>query len=106
MRSRITLTILCVAFAPVRPAQAETLRCGSALIQPGDDAAYVLEKCGVPNQPPAAVVMRERSAGFYPYGLLRTDRWRYQRGPGKFPVVLTIGDDGRVQSVEFEKHRE
>jgi Protein of unknown function (DUF2845) len=98
----LAAVFICATFAPVRPASANTLRCGAALIEPGDDAAYVLEKCGEPNQPPT----RGNRADFDPYAIWHADRWRYYRGPGEFPVVLVIGADGRVESIRYEKHRE
>src|SRR5215468_4640680 len=45
IRAVITLALACAGLAPVKATLAETLRCGSVLIQPGDDARYVLEKC-------------------------------------------------------------
>jgi hypothetical protein len=38
----------------------------------------------------------------YQTGATLSERWRYDRGRGKFPVVLTIAE-GRVQAIEFEK---
>lgn len=106
MRSVITLTLICVGLAQMQPAFADTLRCGASLVEPGDDAAYVLERCGEPNQDPRLGSARGTYADLYPYVVLRADRWRYHRGRGKFPVVLVIGDDGRVQAIHYEKHRD
>jgi Protein of unknown function (DUF2845) len=108
-RPVIILAFACAGIAQVQPAVAETLRCGTALIEPGDDARYVLEKCGEPtsSSPATAPVLgRDDSGNVYVTGIVRSGRWRYHRGPGQFPVVLTIGDDGRVESIEFEGHRD
>jgi hypothetical protein len=109
-RSLLLLGFAVFGLALLEPASANTLRCGSVLIEPGDDAAYVLEHCGVPtlsSQPNESSYRTRPSGNLYPYqGIaMRADRWRYDRGPGKLPVVLTIGDDGRVAAIEFEQHR-
>ena len=88
-------------------AAGDTLRCGSVLIQPGDDARYVLEKCGEPtSEPVIASPESPRAIRVFQIGIMRADRWRYQRQFGQFPAVLTIGDDGRVVSIEFERVRD
>ena len=100
MRSMITLALVCTGVAPLTATLAETLRCGSVLIQPGDDARYVLEKCGEPMSRIAIL-----GGNVYPTGVTRSDRWLYQRSPGQFQVVLAIGDDGRVSAIDFERVR-
>jgi hypothetical protein len=104
----LTLALACASLGQIRPASADTLRCGSALIEPGDDAGYVLEKCGEPNlrRGPKGSVSASASWVYYPAAALRADRWRYHRGIGKFPTVLIMGDDGRVAAIQLEKHRD
>jgi hypothetical protein len=108
MRPIITLALASAGLAPVNATLAETLRCGSVLIQPGDDARYVLQKCGEPISR-TAILMPESAhtifVNVYQTGITRSDRWLYQRSPGQFHVVLTIGDDGRVAAIEFERVR-
>ena len=106
MRTVIALSLICATLARIQPALADTLRCGGALIEPGADAAYVLEKCGQPNQALGSGSERGSYANTAPSASLRAGRWRYHRGPGKFPVVVAIGDDGRVQAIRFERHRD
>ena len=109
MRSitKLTLVLAGASFAGTPPAMAESLRCGSALIQPGDDARYVLEQCG---EPASDVVGNDGAFGsvinVYHMGLVRADRWRYHRGPGQFPAIVTIADDGRVADIQFERDRD
>jgi hypothetical protein len=109
MRPVITLALACAGLAPVQATLAETLRCGSVLIQAGDDARYVLEKCGEPTAR-TAINMPESApsifANVYHVGITRSDRWLYRRDPGQFAAVLTIGDDGRVAAIEFERFRD
>lgn len=102
---KLALTLSCAAFAQLPLASGETLRCGAALIQPGDDARYVLEQCGDPDFGLTAPASAEGIA-VYHIGAMRADRWRYHRGPGSFPAVLSIADDGRVQAIEFERSRD
>ena len=45
MRALLVLTLAGAGLAAMESAAADTLRCGSTLIEPGDDAAYVYEKC-------------------------------------------------------------
>jgi hypothetical protein len=103
----ITLALACAGLASIRPASADTLRCGSALIESGDDAGYVLEKCGEPNlrRVPKVPASTTGVWVYYP-APIRADRWRYHRGTGKFPTVLIMGDDGRVAAIQLEKHRD
>ncbi len=104
---KLALTLACAGFAQLTPAVAETLRCGSVLIEPGDDARYVLEKCGDPWSG-TTITDSESARGIpvYQIGIMRADRWRYRRAFGQFPAVLTIGDDGRVQDIEFDRVRD
>jgi hypothetical protein len=108
MRLTITLALASAAIALLQPAAADTLRCGSVLIRPGDDALYVLEKCV---HPEATIEMMQHgwahgvNGNIYPIGFAQLQRWRIIRDPGQFPAVLTIGADGRVETIEFERRR-
>ena len=109
MRPVITLALACAGFAAAQAALAQTLRCGSVLIQPGDDARYVLEKCGAPTAWTAITLPGSASNVYinvYQTGATRADRWLYRRDFGQFAAVLAIGDDGRVQEIEFERFRD
>ena len=111
MRSTMTLAVVlgCAGFAQMRPALAQTLRCGPVLIVPGDDVRYVLEKCGDPTSS-ASMTAPMPACGIcgyvYQFGIVRAGRWRYYRAPGQFPAVLSIADDGRVQDIEFDRTRD
>ena len=100
------LALFCVGSALVGPVSADTLRCGSVLVETGDDAGYVLKNCGEPNSAPAVTGPLSRGGLYAPAEVFRANRWRYDRGPGKFPAVVVIGDDGRVAAINFEMHRE
>jgi hypothetical protein len=102
------LGLACSGLAPMQPAVADTLRCGSALIQPGDDARFVLEMCGEPSSGPTidgAASTGDINGNVYSSrGGERAGRWRYRR-VGRFPAVVVIGDNGRVEAIEFELGR-
>ena len=107
MRALITLAIVSLGCAAIRPASANDLRCGSVLIEPGDEVGYVLEHCGEPNSSlPIPRSVSGPAPASYSGAFFRGNRWRYHRGPGKFPAILVIGDDGRVDSIHFDKHRD
>jgi hypothetical protein len=87
------------------PAWADTLRCGSSLIQEGDTQGYVEEKCGAPQSKQTytePVYARRENGSSYEVGTTSKDVWRYQRGSGAFPAVLTF-EKGVLKKLEFEK---
>jgi hypothetical protein len=104
-RSVMMFALACAGLVAVKATRAETLRCGFVLIQTGDDARYVLEKCGEPISRASSVRAGSTYGDVFQTGLARSDRWLYQRSPGQFHVVLTIGDDGRVAAIEFQRVR-
>ncbi|HVN46564.1 MAG TPA: DUF2845 domain-containing protein [Steroidobacteraceae bacterium] len=105
MRPIVKVLLGCAGLVPLTT-PAETLRCGAVLIQPGDDAGYVLENCGEPEAGPYDEQGQLTVLNVYPIGLRRADRWRYHRGPGLFTAIVALGDDGRVQDIQFERVRD
>jgi len=91
---------------PCTAATADTLRCGSYLIQEGDDAFSVVAKCGEPTKRMTLaepVYAGSDNGGTFPTGMIAyTELWRYDRGSRSFPVLIRIVD-GFVQSVRFLK---
>jgi hypothetical protein len=107
MRPVITLALACAGFAAAQAALSETLRCGSVLIQPGDDARYVLEQCGEPTSRTAVATLgRGINGDVFQMGVVRADRWLFHRNFGQFSAIVSIGDDGRVSAIEFERTRD
>src|SRR5581483_1872446 len=109
MKRKIALALALVGLLPTAPALADALRCGDALIEPGDDASTVLAKCGAPDATTmlnGPVVVRGRYGSRYSVDITRADRWRYDRKPGQFPATVIIGDDGHVASIEFDTVRQ
>jgi Protein of unknown function (DUF2845) len=106
MRIRLPLALACVAYALVQPAHADVLRCGTDLIEQGDSAARVVEKCG---EPTSKSMLEEPVWSQYPNGTvyqsgtLQSELWRYNFGPNRFPALLKI-TNGVVQGISFEKN--
>ena len=101
MRRACYLAIILFLLSVMRPAAAETLRCGSVLIEEGAQASYVLAKCG---DPTSKQIIREPVyvRGYATGEVAETQIWRYYRGPEQFPAILKIAD-GIVQSIKFDK---
>jgi len=107
MEFRSTSVLAATAYLLIQPAHADILRCGSNLIEQGDSAGRVIEKCG---QPTSRDTITEPvwSVGVngaqYQSGTTSAELWRYNFGSAKFPALLKIVD-GVVQSITFEKSR-
>ena len=86
---------------------AGSLRCQGKIIQAGFPAAYILAICGPPEyQLIEEVPARARTVtGFSRFiGIAVSEQWIYDRGKGKFPVVLEF-HDGKLRRIEFLPHR-
>ena len=99
MRCIITMAAVCAGLGCMQATAGDYLRCGDALIEPGDNATYVLENCFGPAQPGA-------TGTAYQINIAQLQRWRIIREAGQFEAVVVIGADGRVETIEFERHRE
>lgn len=103
MRALLFFVLMAVIF-PYGSATASTLRCGSYLVQEGDDAFSVLARCGEPTQRMTItepIYASSADGGTYPTDLVGyTQVWRYDRGSMSFPVIIKIAD-GVVQSIRF-----
>ena len=80
---RYTAIIYLLLFAVMclhQTAAAESLRCGTALIQAGDSKLKVMKRCGEPMY--KDVISGDLDS--------RVEQWVYQRGSREFPMVLTI----------------
>lgn len=98
-----TLMIIALGLAS-STALADTLRCKSALISVGATQGFVAEKCGEPDSKatltdPIRVVT---PGGSFENGTVSRDVWRYRRGSGSFPAVLTF-EGGVLRKLVFEK---
>lgn len=105
MRTLMFIALAAVTLAFAQPLRAETLRCGSKLIEVGDLKSEVITKCGEPDfvenveQPVRA---RGRNGNVVVVGTSNVEIWTYRRAPGKFPAVLTF-EGNELRTIEFIK---
>lgn len=81
------------------------MRCGGKLVGPGDTPATVIERCGRPELrdtiglAPAAPGSPAADADASPVLEVPVEQWVYDRGPGRFLAIVTLGG-GRIASIE------
>jgi hypothetical protein len=105
MRLRSTLALAFAWYTLTQAAHADTLRCGPDLIEQGDSAARVLDKCGEPTSKATIdepIWAQDQNGNVYQSGTTRSELWRYNFGPSRFPALLKVAG-GFVQSITFEK---
>jgi len=105
MRRLILLSLALLAGTIALPSRADTLRCGSKLIQVGATRGEVIAKCGEPDfveNVEEPVRARRPNGTVAIVGTASREIWTYRRAPGKFPAVLTF-DGGTLKSIEFIK---
>lgn len=98
-----TLLLVCLALSCSSAANAEgLLRCKGKTIRVGVPAAYVLSRCGLPeNQWIQETPARARTlTGSRLSGIAISEQWIYDRGWGRFPVALVFFD-GTLRRIEF-----
>ena len=106
MIGRIAAIACLLAFAGTAEAYG-SLRCKGKLIRVGTTAAHVLSLCGEPrNRIVHEVPVRSRViTGFSRLsGVVTTEQWEYDRGWGKFPVILRFRD-GELRRMEYLSYR-
>ena len=106
MIARLTVLALLVAHGGTADAYGSQ-RCKGKLIRPGASMAQVLALCGEPvNRIVERVPVRTGTVtGFSRQsGVSVSERWEYDRGWGKFPVVLTFRD-GELRRVDYLRYR-
>ena len=98
------LPIACLVFLFSSSTNATgVLRCKGKIIDVGVPAAYVLSKCGAPDGQVVqeALARAGTVSGFArPTGIAVSEQWVYERGWGKFPVVLSFFD-GTLRRISF-----
>ncbi len=80
-----------------------SLRCKGRLIDVGDTMEEVASLCGEPaGRSIDEIPTRTRVGAGYSRltGITTNERWVYDRGWGRFPVVLTF-DQGRVRHIDY-----
>jgi hypothetical protein len=80
----------------------EYMRCGSHLVSRSDPLEEFIKKCGEPTSKDIQVQdIRAPSAagGRHTVGQTTVEVWTYDRGPQKFPMIVTVVD-GKVKKIE------
>jgi hypothetical protein len=84
-----------------------SLRCKGRIVDVGDTAAKVLALCGEPASRVVTTVPVRAAVqtGFTRFaGFATSEQWIYDRGYGKFPVVLFL-DEGRIRRIDHLPRR-
>lgn len=82
-------------------ALSETFRCGSYLVSTPLSVAELIQKCGQPSSKQTSaedVRTRVAGGGTEKVGTTTREVWRYDRGSGSFPMIVTIVD-GVIESL-------
>ena len=106
MIARLSILALLIAYSGTADAYGSQ-RCKGKLIRPGAAMAQVLALCGEPrSRIVERVPVRSRTVtGFSRLsGVSVSERWEYDRGWGKFPVVLTFRE-GELHRVDYLRYR-
>ena len=82
MKRATTFLMLLLGTLAMHQACADSLRCGTKLVDVGDSVYELLDRCGEPSA-------REGN------------RWIYDRGPEKLKMIVRVGE-GVVQSIHTE----
>lgn len=94
MKALVTCTLLLCAAT----AQAESMRCGSALVSAGDRAWEVEQKCGAPDH--------RDDVGYtltgYDHREYRVEEWVY--GPRNGTTYILTFEANRLKSIEFKRN--
>jgi len=77
-------------------AQADSVRCGSSLVQTGDPAIVVRKTCGAPDFVDPWIA--GAGGGFGQGVVLSMEQWTYNRGPGRLLQIMVFRD-GKLYSV-------
>lgn len=81
--------VLLTLLATSATVQAENMRCGTALVVPGDSKLRVLDKCGEPDFRETVSGANER----------RVEQWFYRSGTQRFTRVVTFRGT-RIEDIE------
>ncbi len=99
----ITATALALCF--VSPAHAETIRCGSSLVDESATVEELVRKCGEPaskrfqEEDIRVRTPNDGNSNTRKIGTTVTEFWTYDRGTQAAPLLVTIRD-GKIRSIE------
>lgn len=90
MRTYLAATALLALLASSTALHAGNMRCGTALVVPGDSKLRVLDKCGEPDFRETVSGANER----------RVEQWYYRSGTQRFTRVVTFRGT-RIEDIEI-----
>ena len=96
-RLALLLTLVCVSTSP---AIADTLSCGSKIVETGMTQADVKKYCGQPSS--TSVEERDVRSGNRVVGTTQFHTWRYNRMSGQNTAVLEFDQD-KLMSIKYER---
>jgi len=98
MKARLAIlaTLACVL---AWPAFADTLRCGSKIVETGMNMDDVKKYCGAPSS--TSVEERDVRSGNRVVGTTQFHTWRYNRMSGQDTAVLEF-DQEKLMSIKYE----
>jgi hypothetical protein len=102
MRSRAGTIVCLLSLMLGSTVYADSMRCGSSVVNETISVPELLEKCGEPASKDVKTedVMARNPDGFtYKVGTKTIERWIYQRSSGALPMAVTIVD-GKVTRLE------
>jgi Protein of unknown function (DUF2845) len=106
MPSGRNLALLAIAVAlqcVMASARADSVRCGTALIQEGARTVEIRETCGEPvtiETTSEPVYSRRVDGTVYQIGVEMVEYWYYDFGPRRFPVRMTV-KGGVAEKIEL-----
>ena len=98
MNMRLTL-IATLALVGTSPAFADTLRCGSKIVETGMTMSEVKKYCGSPSS--TSVEEQDVRSGNRVVGTTEFHIWRYNRMSGQSTAVLGFDQD-KLMSIKYE----
>jgi hypothetical protein len=99
MKTWLVLMVVLLG-AGVSPAFAETLRCGSKIVDTGMSMAEVKKYCGQPSS--TKVEEHDVRSGNRVVGTTQLHIWRYNRMSGQDTAVLEFDQD-KLMSIKYER---
>jgi hypothetical protein len=93
------ILVILAAILLANLAMAETLRCGSKIVDTGMTMADVRKYCGDPSS--SAVEEQDVRSGNRVVGKTQVHTWRYNRSSGQNTAVLVF-DQEKLMSISYE----
>ena len=99
---RVTISTAIALLLVSAGAHAESMRCGSSVVDETTSVSELLAKCGEPQSKETRtedLLARTALGGTHKVGTVTIERWIYQRSNRALPMAVTIVD-GKVTRLE------